>query len=74
MAERREYLGEPIVVLWYTVQQDGRDERVVRDVLRFTQEGDNLLSLRFYYFCPETLAEVCAALNLPLLDNGYRYS
>ncbi len=73
-AERREYLGEPIVVLWYTVQHDGHDQRVVRDVLRFTQEGANLQSLRYYYFCPETLAEVCTALNLPLVDNGYRYS
>ncbi len=73
-AERREYLGEPIVVLWYTVEQDGHEKRVVRDVLRFTEHDGTLWTLRYYYFCPETLAEVCEALNLPLVDNGYRYA
>jgi RNA polymerase sigma-70 factor, ECF subfamily len=68
-AERREYLGEPIVVLWYDV--DG--SRVVRDVLRFVSDRGGMADLRYYYFCPETLAEVCAALKLPLVDNGYRY-
>lgn len=68
-AERREYLGEPIVVLWYDV--DGK--RVVRDVLRFVSDRGGMADLRYYYFCPETLAEVCEALKLPLVDNGYRY-
>ena len=68
-AERREYLGEPIVVLWYDV--DGK--RVVRDVLRFESDRGGLSDLRYYYFCPETLAEVVNALGLPLLDNGYYY-
>ncbi|MBX3460220.1 MAG: RNA polymerase sigma factor [Planctomycetes bacterium] len=72
-AQRLVYMGEPIVVLWYDVVDGDKTRRVVRDVLRFTQDRGNLASLRFYYFCPETLAEVCAALNLPLVDNGYRY-
>lgn len=72
-AERREYMGEPIIVLWYDVQEAGQQRRVVRDVLRFTQDRGKVASLRFYYFCPETLAEVCSALKLPLVDNGYRY-
>jgi len=61
--------GEPIVVLWYDV--DGK--RVVRDVLRFVSDRGGMADLRYYYFCPETLAEVCEALKLPLVDNGYRY-
>jgi RNA polymerase sigma-70 factor (ECF subfamily) len=68
-AERREFHGEPIVVLWYAV--DGK--RVVRDVLRFVSDRGGLSYMRYYYFCPETLAEVCKELALPLVDNGYRY-
>jgi RNA polymerase sigma-70 factor (ECF subfamily) len=68
-AERREYLGEPIVVLWYTHE----DKRVVRDVLRFVSDRGGMGDLRYYYFCPETLHEVVEALGLPLVDNGYRY-
>ncbi|MBZ0137948.1 MAG: sigma-70 family RNA polymerase sigma factor [Planctomycetes bacterium] len=69
-AERREYLGEPIVVLWYDV--DGK--RVVRDVLRFVSDRGGMADMRYYYFCPETLTEVCTAIKLPMLDNGYRYT
>ena len=68
-AERLEYLGEPIVVLWYT--HEGK--RVVRDVLRFVSDRGGMSDLRYYYFCPETLKEVTEALGLPLVDNGYRY-
>lgn len=68
-AERREYRGEPIVVLWYT--HEGK--RVVRDVLRFISDRGGMASLRYYYFCPETLAEVVQELGLPLVDNGYHY-
>ena len=68
-AERLEYLGEPIVVLWYT--HEGK--RVVRDVLRFVSDRGGMSDLRYYYFCPETLREVVEALGLPLVDNGYRY-
>ncbi|MCA8916421.1 MAG: sigma-70 family RNA polymerase sigma factor [Planctomycetes bacterium] len=68
-AERREFRGEPIVVLWYSV--DGK--RVVRDVLRFISDRGGMAELRYYYFCPETLAEVVNELGLPLVDNGYRY-
>lgn len=73
-AERREFMGEPVIVLWYDVEEGGKTRRVVRDVLRFTQDGASLSSLRYYYFCPETLAEVCELLHLPLVDNGYRFS
>lgn len=70
-AERVLYQGEPLVVLWYTVEEDGAPKRYVRDVLRFAQDGESLASLRYFYFCPETLAEICQELGLPLKDNGY---
>lgn len=68
-----EFRGEPVVLLWYTVVEDGKERRVVRDVLRFIEADGGLRSLRYYYFCPETLAEVTRELCLPLVDNGYRF-
>lgn len=70
-AEITAFRGEPVVILWYTVEPGVRK---VRDVLRFIEADGGLRRLRFYYFCPETLAEVCAELKLPLQDNGYRYT
>jgi len=69
-AELRHFRGEPLVILWYTTEPGVRR---VRDLLRFIEADGGLRSLRYYYFCPETLAEVCRELNLPLKDNGYRY-
>lgn len=67
------FRGEPVVLLWYTVQEGETTRRVVRDVLRFEQAEGGVRRLRYYYFCPQTLAEVTTELGLPLVDNGYRY-
>lgn len=67
------FRGEPVVLLWYTVEDGGQKRRVVRDVLRFIEAEGGVRSLRYYYFCPETLAEVTRELGLPLVDNGYRF-
>ena len=71
-AERRAFQDEAIVVLWYAPRA-GESTRVVRDVLRFEALEDRIARLRYYYFCPETLAEVTGALGVPLVTNGYRY-
>jgi len=71
-AEVRPFAGEDVVVLWYAVGES--KERRVRDVLRFAGSGGQLSQMRYYYFCPETLAEIISALGLPLTTNGYRYS
>lgn len=71
-AERRTFEGEPIVILWYSPRA-GEPSRVVRDVLRFETLEDRIARLRYYYFCPETLAEVTGVLGVPLVTNGYRY-
>lgn len=68
-----EFRGEPVIVLWYTVEEGGTKQLVVRDVLRFIEAEGGVRTLRYYYFCPETLAEVARELKLPLKDNGYRY-
>ncbi len=64
-----EWHGELLVLLWYKVG----GERRVRDVLRFTEDEGGLASMRYYYFCPETLTEICNALNVPLTHNAYWY-
>ena len=72
LAERRVFQDEPIVVLWYAPRA-AEPGRVVRDVLRFEALEDGIARLRYYYFCPETLAEVTGVLEVPLATNGYRY-
>lgn len=68
-AERRIYRGEPVLVLLYT--KDG--VRAVEDVLRFVERDGKLLSLRYYYFCPELLADVGRELGVAIRSNGHRY-
>ncbi|MCO5166465.1 MAG: sigma-70 family RNA polymerase sigma factor [Planctomycetes bacterium] len=65
-----EYLGEPVVVIWYT-GPDGVD--AVEDVLRFVEREGRVASLRYSYFCPELIEEVGAALGVPVRTNGHRY-
>ena len=71
-AEVRHFAGEDLVVLWYAVGES--KERRVRDVLRFRGQGGSLAEMRYYYFCPETLAEIVSAMGLPLTPNGYKYA
>ena len=68
-AERREFMGESVVLLWY--RKDGED--VLGDVLRFDERDGTIARFRYYYFCPETLAEVAQQLGLKARSNGYRY-
>lgn len=64
------YLGEPVVVIWYT-GADGSD--AIEDVLRFVEREGRVAHLRYSYFCPEVVQEVAAALGAPVRTNGYRY-
>ncbi|MGO9450918.1 MAG: sigma-70 family RNA polymerase sigma factor [Candidatus Binataceae bacterium] len=68
-AERREYLGEPIILSWVT--QEGR--AVVNDVLRFQEREGMVSHFNYYYFCPETLSEIAKSLSVPVMTNGYKY-
>ena len=68
-AERRDLMGEQIVLLFY--RNDGKDR--VGDVLRFEERDGRIAGFRYYYFCPETLAEVAQDFGLAARSNGYRY-
>ena len=67
--ERREYHDEPVLVCWY----DHDDGPVVRDILRVGIEGDRVVSIRYHFFSPDVLADVCGELGVPWRSNGYRY-
>jgi RNA polymerase sigma-70 factor (ECF subfamily) len=69
-AEVKQFAGEEVVILWYKLPEG---QRAVRDVLRFRGQDENLAEMRYYYFCPETLAEIVNAMGLPLAPNGYKY-
>jgi RNA polymerase sigma-70 factor (ECF subfamily) len=67
--ERREYRDELIVVSWY----DHDDGPVVRDVIRLTAEADRVAAIKFYFFSPDVVGDICGELGLPWRSNGYRY-
>ena len=68
-AERRDFMGEQIVLLFY--HNDGKDR--VGDILRFQERDGRIAGFKYYYFCPETLAEVAQEFGLAARSNGYRY-
>lgn len=69
-AERRAFLGEPIVVIWYA-DLDDPAKRTVREVFRFEEVEGQIARLSFYGFCPETQSEVVNTLGLPFTGLGY---
>lgn len=67
-AEARELAGEPILLLWET---DGAAPPLVGNVLRVESRGGRVARLRWYFFCPETVAEVAEHDGLPYRTHGY---
>jgi RNA polymerase sigma-70 factor (ECF subfamily) len=68
-AERRDFMGEQIVLLFYRNEEKDR----VGDVPRFEEREGLITGFRYYYFCPETLAEVAQEFGFAARSNGYRY-
>jgi RNA polymerase sigma-70 factor (ECF subfamily) len=68
-AERRSYRDEPIIVHWY----DDEAGPVARDVVRIDVEDERIARIRYHFFSPDVLADVCSELELPWRSNGYRY-
>jgi RNA polymerase sigma-70 factor (ECF subfamily) len=66
--EVREFKGEPIGILW--AREGGRE--AVSSIVRVEEREGAISRLRYYFFCPETLAEVCSVLGVPVKTNGYR--
>ena len=69
-AERRLYLGEPLVVVWI----DGEQGENMEWMCRIEEESGRIARIRDYCLCPETQAVVAEALGLPLRAWGYRLS
>jgi RNA polymerase sigma-70 factor (ECF subfamily) len=67
-AEMRDFGGEPIVVLWAR----GSDGNAVKSMARLDEQEGVITRVRYYFFCPETLTEVCNELGLAVKTNGYR--
>ncbi|HXK24976.1 MAG TPA: RNA polymerase sigma factor [Myxococcota bacterium] len=67
--ERRELDGEPLVLGFTT--RGGRE--ALEQVLRFDEIDGKIARLRGYAFCPETMREVAARLELPVRTGLYRY-
>jgi RNA polymerase sigma-70 factor (ECF subfamily) len=68
-AEVRDYHGESLMICWY----DHDAGPVVRDVVRVETADDRIAKLRYHFFSPDVVAEVCGELGLPWRSNGYRY-
>lgn len=68
-AERRAFLGEPIVIIWYEDHADST-KRSVREVFRFEEVEGQIARLSFFGFCPETEAEILSTLGLPFAPLG----
>ena len=67
--EAREHRGEWILLL-HSAHADGE---AVRAFNRVTLEGDRIARLRNYLFTPDSIAEVCRELDLPVRVNGYKF-
>jgi RNA polymerase sigma-70 factor (ECF subfamily) len=65
--------GEPMAVLWGS-PVDASAPEAVADLLRFEATPAGIARMRWYFFCPEVLAEVAAGLGLPARGNGYSYT
>jgi RNA polymerase sigma-70 factor (ECF subfamily) len=68
LAESRDFDGELIIVLW---AKEG-DGKAVKSIARLNERDGAVSRVRYYFFCPETLSEVCSKLGLPARTNGYR--
>ena len=68
-AELRIYHDEPVMLCWYDHEGGPR----VRDAVRLEVSENRVVKIRYYFFSPDVLAEVCGELKVPVQSNGYRY-
>lgn len=68
-AELRLYRCEPVLLCWY----DHEDGPRVRDAVRLELKENRVARIRYYFFSPDVIAEVCGELDVPWQSNGYRY-
>ena len=65
-AALHELYGEMVVA----ITDNGR----LTHLMRFRAAGGLIAEIRTYFFCPEMLEEVTAALDAPARDNGYYFA
>jgi RNA polymerase sigma-70 factor (ECF subfamily) len=70
-AERVEFQGEPIVLIFRTREKWGG--QALEGVCRLEEEDGRVARLRSYSFCPETMRAVAEALDLQVRTGMYRY-
>jgi RNA polymerase sigma-70 factor (ECF subfamily) len=69
-AEVADLAGQPVLLLWETLLAGGSE--ALGDVLRVETADGAVARIRWYYFCPETLAEAADLLGVPVRAHGYR--
>ncbi|MEU0836443.1 RNA polymerase sigma factor [Streptomyces sp. NPDC005969] len=69
-AEVRELDGDPLILMWATLT-DGDGTEAVEDILRAETAGGGITRLRWYYFCPDVLAEAGDRLGVPYRTHGH---
>jgi len=52
---------------------DADSRAAINDLMRVTTEDGRVRSIRWYYFSPDFLTEVAAALDEPVELNGHHY-
>ncbi|HTR63540.1 MAG TPA: sigma-70 family RNA polymerase sigma factor [Candidatus Binataceae bacterium] len=70
VSETVQYQGEWIVAIW----QAPRSASVLAGVNRFEEVEGRIARIWEYHFCPDTIAEVAAALGAKAMNHGYRHS
>lgn len=67
--------GEDVILMWERPKNAPHEPEVVGDVLRLRGAyGAPLIAeLKWYYFCPEVVAEVAGGLGLPFKTSGVSY-
>ncbi|MFE6224798.1 MULTISPECIES: RNA polymerase sigma factor [unclassified Streptomyces] len=69
-AEVRDMDGEALILMW-ALPADGSGPEAVEDVLRAETADGALTRLRWYFFCPQTPAEVAGRLGVPFRTHGH---
>ena len=70
VSEVVQFQGEWIVAIW----QAPRSAAILVGVNRFEEVEGRIAWIREYHFCPDTIAEIAAALGAGAVTHGYRHT
>ena len=69
ISEVVQYQGQWIVAIW----QSPRSASILADVNRFEEDDGRIARIWEYHFCPDSIAEIAAALGAKAMNHGYRH-